>query len=274
VAQTSPTFRRRRLARRLRQMREQANMTLDAAAPRLDKTRSSLARVETGQSRADVHLIRSMMDLYDHYDPDLLDLARAANKPGWWTKYDIEDRGFIDMETEASISQELTLVYVPGLLQTEAYMRAVFSNGRMQWSEKRLRNEVAARMVRQRRLVDDEFPLAFAAIVDEAALRKKVGGAEAMRQQLRRLIECAELPTVSLQVLPDEIGAHIGMDGAYTILTFPEADEPEVMYVEYMTGALQIESPQELAEAKLVLQRLRSHALSPAESVSMIERLA
>ena len=254
-------------------MREQANLTLEAAAPRLDKTRSSLGRVETGKSRADVHLIRSMMDLYDHYDPDLLDLAREANRPGWWTKYNIEDRGFIDMETEAAVSQEFTLVYVPGLLQTEAYMRALFSTGRMRWTETTLRNEVAARLIRQHRLTDEEFPLTFTAIIDEAALRKKVGGAEVMQKQLRHLIECADLPSVSIQVLPDEAGAHIGMDGAYTILTFPDED-PEVLYVEYVTGGLQIESPEELAEAKLVFQQLRSHALSPADSVAMIERLA
>jgi hypothetical protein len=254
-------------------MREHAGMTLEEAAPRLDKTRSSLGRIETGKSRADVHLIRSMMDLYDHYDPDLLDLARAANRPGWWTKYNIDDRGYIGMETEASSVREVTLVNIPGLLQTEAYMRALFTAGRMRWPEHKLANEVAARLIRQRRLEDDEFPLTLSAIIDEAALRKMVGGAEVMAAQLRHLIGCAELPGVSIQVIPNAAGAHVAMDGAFTVLSFPEED-PELLYVEYVTGGLQVERPEELAEAKLVFEQLRSHALSPADSAAMIERLA
>lgn len=271
MAQTTPTFRRRRLARRLRQMREQANLTLEAAAVRLDKTRSSLGRIETGQSRADVHLIRSMMDLYDHYDPDLLDLAREANRPGWWTKYNIEDRGFIDMETEAAVVREVALVSVPGLLQTEAYMRALFAAGRL--PRARVDNEVTVRSFRQRRLVDEEFPLELTAIVDEAALRKKVGGAAVLRAQLRHLGTAADLPSVTIQVLPDDAGAHTGVDGAYTILSFPEND-PSLLYVSYVTGAVHIENPEEVHQAKLMFDQLRSEALSPKDSVALIERLA
>lgn len=271
MAQTSPTLRRRRLARRLRQMREHAGMTLEEAAPRLDKTRSSLGRIETGKSRADVHLIRSMMDLYDLYDPDLLDLARAANRPGWWTKYNIDDRGYIGMETEASSVREVTLVSIPGLLQTEGYMRALFSVGRL--PEARVENEVTVRSFRQQRLIDDEFPLEVIAILDEAALRKKVGGPEVMRAQLRHLIDCAKLPTVTIQVLPDANGAHTGIDGAYTILSFPEGD-PSLLYVAYVTGALHIEKPEELEQARLMFDQLRSEALSPRESVEFIGQLA
>jgi transcriptional regulator with XRE-family HTH domain len=266
-----PTFRRRRLARRLRQMREQAGLTLEEAARRLDKTRSSLGRIETGQSRADVHLIRSMMDFYDHYDPDLIDLVREANRPGWWTKYGIDDYGYISMETEASALQEFSLINVPGLLQTEAYMRALFVAHRLPAHQ--IENEVIARLMRQGRLEDEEFPLELVAILDEAALRKLVGGAEVMRAQLRHLVECAELPTVSVQVLPDAAGAHTGTTGAYTILSFPEGD-PALLHVPYVTGALHIEKPEELDQARLKFDQLRSEALSPSESVALIERLA
>lgn len=267
----TPTFRRRRLARRLRQMREQAGLTLEEAARRLDKTRSSLGRIETGQSRADVHLARSMMDFYDIYDPELLDLVREANRPGWWTKYGIDDRGFVSAETEASALLEFTLIHIPGLLQTEAYMRALFAAHRV--AAHQVENEVAARLHRQRRLQDEEFPLELTAIIDEAALRKLVGGAAAMRAQLRHLVECAELPSVAIQVLPDAAGAHTGTSGAYTILSFPDGD-PALLYVAHVTGALHIEKPEELDQARLMFDQLRSEALSPKDSVALIERLA
>ncbi|HEX6353583.1 helix-turn-helix domain-containing protein [Actinophytocola sp.] len=271
---TSPTFRRRRLARRLRQMREKAGLNIEDAARLLDKSRSSLARIETGQSRADVHLIRSMMDIYDHYDPDLLDLAREANRPGWWARYTVDDRGWISMETEASVELEFSVLNIPGLLQTEGYMRALFASGKVRRSRERLANDVAARLHRQRRLTEEEFPLRLVAIIDEAALRRKVGGVEVMRDQLGHLVMVSELSTVSVQVLPNEAGAHSGMDGAFIILTFPEDEDPSVLYVEYPTGSLQVERPEEVTEARLVFDRLRSEALSPSDSVAFIEKMA
>ncbi len=267
----TPTFRRRRLARRLRQMREQAGLTLEEAAQRLDKKRSSLGRIETGQSRADVHLARSMMDLYDIYDPELLDLVREANRPGWWTKYGIDDYGFVSMETDASMMLEFSVINIPGLLQTEAYMRALFAAHRL--PAHKIENEVAARLHRQRRLEDEEFPLELIAIIDEAALRKLVGGAATMRAQLYHLAKRAELPTVTVQVLPDAGGAHTGTTGAYTILRFPDGD-PALLHVAHVTGALQMEKPEELDQARLMFDQLRSEALSPRESVALVERLA
>jgi transcriptional regulator with XRE-family HTH domain len=252
-------------------MREQAGLNLEDAAQRLDKSRSSLGRIETGQSRADVHLVRSMMDLYDIYDPELLDLVREANRPGWWTKYGIDDRGYISTETEASTLRELAIINIPGLLQTEPYMRALFAAHRL--PAHKTENEVAARLHRQRRLRDEACPLELTAVIDEAALRKLVGGAAAMRAQLRHLVECAELSTVSIQVLPDAAGAHTGASGAFIILDFPDR-EAALLYVAHVTGALHIEKPEELAQARLVFDQLRSEALSPRESTALIERLA
>jgi hypothetical protein len=253
-------------------MREHAGLTLEEAAPRLDKTRSALGRIETGATKADVHLIRSMMDIYDHYDPDLVDLVREANRPGWWTKYNIDDRGYISMETEASTVLEFSLMNLPGLLQTEGYTRALFTSGKVQRSRERLANDVAARLHRQRRLTDEDSPLELVAIIDEAALRRRVGGVQVMQDQLGHLIMASELSTVTVQVLPNDAGAHSGMDGAFIILTFPE--DPSVLYVEYAIGSIQAEKSEEVAEARLVFDRLRSEALSPSDSVAFIERVA
>ncbi|SFB48783.1 Helix-turn-helix domain-containing protein [Amycolatopsis marina] len=271
---TSPVLRKRRLGRRLRQMRERARMSLEEASARLDTTRSSLSRIEKGESRADVHLVRSMMDLYDHYDADLLDLARAAKRKGWWHAYGIKDRGYIGMETEAVEVLTSQLVYVPGLLQTEDYMRAVFASGSVRRTPDELENQVHARLYRQERLRDEESPLGLTAIVDESALRRPLGGPTAMRAQLRHLVEAAQLPSVTLQVLPYTPKAHSGLEGAFTILRFADLEDPDLLYAEYPTGAIHVEKPDELRAVMLVLNQLRSEALTPEDSVAFIETVA
>jgi DNA-binding XRE family transcriptional regulator len=270
----SPTLHRRRLARRLRQMREKARMTLAEAAPKLDKTKSALGRIETGETGADIHLVRTMMDVYDQYDKHLPDLVRAAMQPGWWTPYGIRDRGFLGLETDADEEWELSLMYVPGLLQTEAYTRALLSAGRLKRTKKQLEGQIAARGIRQARLTDKEAPLTLTAIIDESALRKPMGSPEIMRDQLKHLIEAAELDTVTIQVLPDELGGHPGMDGAFIVLEFQDPEDPSLLYVEYPTGAIHVEKTEEVTDAKLLFGKLRALGLSPAESVDFIRRVA
>jgi transcriptional regulator with XRE-family HTH domain len=267
-----PPFLRRRLGRRLRTIREDANLTLDAAAARLDKTRSALARIETGQTKADVHFIRSAMDLYDFYDEDLLDQARAAAKPQWFRAYGIEDLGYVDVETYASAVDEFPGLNLPGLLQTEAYIRAMLERGRRRRTAEQLRNDIKVRLIRQKRLVSDENPLELTAIVDESALLRDVGGREVMRGQHRQLIEMAALPAVTLQVLPME--AHGSLDGGFIVLSFPDPEDADLLYVEYATGALHIEDEEEVRAARLVFDRLRTEALSPVDSVAMIEQIS
>ena len=267
-----PPLRRRRLGRRLRALRESAGLTLEEASKRLDKGRSSLHRIELGETRADVHLVRSMMDLYDRYEEGLLDEVRAALKPSWVTAYGVQDLGYVDAETEASVVREYCGLNLPGLLQTEAYIRAVFAQARRRRSLDQLRNDIMVRLIRQKRLVSEEDPLELIAVIDEAALRRKVGGPEVMRAQLGRLIDMAALPTVTLQVLPLDGGTHSAMDGGLALLDF-EPDEQPLLYHDYVTGALHIEKPAEVDEARLVFDSLCSEALSQAESVQLIERL-
>ncbi|MGH3620773.1 MAG: helix-turn-helix domain-containing protein [Sciscionella sp.] len=273
AGRTSPTFRRRRLARRLKQLRESAGLTLEQAAPRLDKTRSTLGRIEKGQTKADVHLVRSMMDLYDERDDALLDLAREAAQRGWWRAYGIEDLGYVDVETEASAVLEFSGLNIPGLLQTEAYARAQLRAGRRRTKEQ-FENQVQVRAIRKQRLTDDEHPLELTVIIDEAALTREVGGREVMGEQLRHLVQVSELARLSVQVLPFRSGTHDAMGGAFIVLEFPEPEDPDLLYVEYATGALHIEKAEEVRAATLVFDRLRSQALPPEDSVALIERLA
>jgi hypothetical protein len=128
-------------------------------------------------------------------------------------------------------------------------------------------------MVRQSRL-SAENPLELAAIVDEVVLRRPVGGAEAMRAQLRHLVELAALPNVTFQVLPLSAGAHIGMSDAFTVLSFPHSEDADVAYGEYPVGAVHVEKEADVDGCRLVFDQLRSHALSPAESAALVERMA
>jgi uncharacterized protein DUF5753/helix-turn-helix protein len=254
-------------------MRESAGLNLDQAAERLDKKRSALHRIETGVTKADVHFVRSAMDLYDHYDPDLLDQTREAAKPLWFRAYGISDMGYVDVETFSVAVREFAGLNIPGLLQTEDYIRAMQLRGCHRRSAEQIANDVRVRLIRQQRLVDSENPLDLVAIVDEAALRRKVGGAEVMSAQLRHLKQVAKLSTVNLQVLPLSAGAHSSMNGAFIVLSFPEPRDPELLYVEYPTGSLHIEDEREVKEARLRFESLRSEALSPADSLLLIERI-
>lgn len=267
-----PSYRRRRLGRRLRAMREATGMTIEQAAKKLDKARTSLVRIELGEYQADVHLIRSMMDLYDQFEDDLLDDAREALKPPWFKKYGIQDMGYVEVESEAARINEYACQVVPGLLQTEAYIRAVIES-RPHRTPAQVQNEVDVREIRKDRLTNKENPLELVTIIDEAALRREIGGPELMSNQLRYLSEAAALRTVTLQVLPFRTGAHSALNGAFTLLDFPDPAEQSVLYQGYVSGALHIENKEEVRAARLVFDALRSEALSPDDSVTLIERL-
>jgi hypothetical protein len=163
---------------------------------------------------------------------------------------------------------------LPGLLHTEAYIRAVFECAHRRRSPRQINNDVKVRLIRKQRLTSEDNPLELFTLVDEGALLREFGGPEVMRAQLLHLVEMSALPTVTLQVLPLRGTSSVAMSGAFTLLAFPDPDEPDLLYHEYLTGALHIEDEDEVVEAKLVFDTLRGEALSPADSVTLIERLA
>ncbi|MFD9896003.1 DUF5753 domain-containing protein [Amycolatopsis sp. NPDC059027] len=263
---------KQRLGRRLRRLRLHARMSLDEAAVLLDTPRSSLQRMETGVTYANVHFVRSAMDVCDCRDDELIDLARRAKQRGWWQDYGLKGLGYTALETEAAEARNWEVMYVPGLLQIESYMRALFRGGHPR-SEESIRNDVTVRLRRQERLADMERPLRLTAIVDEAVLRRPVGGVDVMRAQLDYLREIVELPTVGLQVVPYDRGEHQGMRGAFTILRFEHDEDPDMLYMGKVVGSSQTENAEEVKEATLVFDRLRSVALSSEETIAFIGRL-
>ncbi|MDQ2708527.1 MAG: helix-turn-helix domain-containing protein [Actinomycetota bacterium] len=270
--------RRRILARRLRLLREQAGLTLEEAAPKLDWSAASLSRIETAQQGVDVHGVRSMLDLYDVGGDrwtDLIELTRQARQRGWWQAYGLGQPPFyVGYETEASLVYEFTVGYVPGLLQTADYARALFTAVPMRRTEEQLANEVTVRMIRQHRLTSTDHPLRLVAVVDETVLHRPVGGSEVLGAQLRHLAEAAILDTVTLQVLPTAVGAHAALASGFTILNFGDLGEPDIAYVEHSLGALILDKEHDVTRARLAFDRVRADALDPAESLAMVRRLA
>jgi transcriptional regulator with XRE-family HTH domain len=269
--------RRRQLARTLRELRVHAGLTIEAAAPLLDFSASKLSRIENAHQGVDVHIVRSMLDLFDVRGDqwgEILELTREASVKGWWRAYGLDDKGYLPLESEASAVRDYTVTYVPGLLQTEEYARAMFEASLQRRSAEILERDVRVRMIRQKRLISPSDPIKLLVVIDEPVLYRPVGGPLVMNAQLQHLVAAAALDSVELQVLPSGIGAHPAMGGAFTVLSFDGLGEPDVGYVEHPMGSVHVEKEEDVTRARLVFDHLRSVALSSAESVALIERVA
>ncbi|MGH3585376.1 MAG: helix-turn-helix domain-containing protein [Pseudonocardia sp.] len=270
-------IRRRVLARQLRLMREEAGLTLEQAAPKLDFSVSKLCRIENAQIVIDVHWVKSMLDVYDVGGDrwaELTELAREAAQPGWWRTYGLGNNSYLAFETEAVRVQNFFVSCIPGLLQTADYTRALMQAVPVSRTAEQLKNEVAARMHRQQRFTSAEHPLKLITVIDEWGLRRQVGGAEVMREQLDHVARMAELEQVTVHVLPAAVGAHAAVVSGFSILHFGELGEPDTAYVEHALGALTLDKASDVARARLTFERLLSDALDPAESLTFLRRLA
>jgi transcriptional regulator with XRE-family HTH domain len=276
LARLVGTVPRRRLGRELEKLRDHAGYTLEEAAALLETSISRLSRIENANQAPDVQWVRAMLDLYHCSDrwEELLALTRLAREPGWWRRYGLDDRGYVPLEAGACLVREFSMTTVPGLLQTADYARAVLRSGVVELSEQRRERDVEVRQVRQKRLYSERDPLRLATVIDESALRRAIGGPVVLREQLDHLLIMCELDTVSLQVLPAEVQGHPGLDGSFTVLSFPEPDEPDLAYVEYLMGSAHIERAEDVARCRVTFDRLRAAALNPTESAALIERLA
>jgi transcriptional regulator with XRE-family HTH domain len=275
-----PTVRRRRLGIELRRLREAAGLTGEDVAGRLEWSATKVSRIETGRVRAHPGDVRDLLDLYGVADEEIRDgliaIAREARKKGWWHSYgDVLPRWFevyVGLEAAAQALWNYQGQLVHGLLQTEDYARAAFQATGFFTTPEEIERGVQLRVARQA-LLDRDGPLTLWAILDEAVIRRPVGGREVMRRQLAKLAEAADSSSVTLQVLPTSAGAHAAMDFPFTILRFP-AGEPDVVYLESLTSALYLERAEDLARYTLVFDHLRAAALSPTESVPLIAAVA
>jgi len=273
----SPTVRRRRLGYELRRLREKAGLTIDDVAGQMDCSASKISRIETGHSGVTPRDVRKLLDIYEVVGPEgdeLVQIARDARQKGWWHPYSrVLTSAFVGLEAEASAIQAYEQQVVPGLLQTAEYARAMMRAARPDIDDDEVERRVHVRMRRQS-LLGKEHPVDLWAVLDEAVLSRPVGGDAVMRAQLAALVEAADCPNVTLQVLPFDVGAHAGMDGTFTILSFPNPADPPVVFAENATGGLFIEKSEELRKYEAIFEHIRATALPPEESVSFISELA
>jgi transcriptional regulator with XRE-family HTH domain len=272
----SPTVRRRRLGAELRRYRESAGLTIDAVAERLDCSASKVSRLETGQTGASPRDVRDMLLLYQVAQPELeelMEVARETRQRGWWRPYgSVLTGAYVSFEAAAQSIRAYEAQCVPGLLQTEGYARALMGAARLELTPAEFDKRVYVRMQRQA-LLSQADPVELWCVLDEAALLRRVGGAEVMRAQWERLIEDAARPNVVLQVLPLDAGAHPGMDGSFVLLRFPDEVDADTVYVAFATGGVFQDKADELSRYSAIFALLAEQALTPDASVALIAKL-
>ncbi|HEY8201522.1 MAG TPA: helix-turn-helix transcriptional regulator [Actinomycetota bacterium] len=268
------------LGAQLRQLREAKGLTRAAAGYTIRASESKMSRLELGRVSFKERDISDLLMLYGVEDPDhrdeLLSLAKQANQPGWWHRYsDILPSWFdayVGLEETATLIRTYEGHVVPGLLQTEDYARAVMLAGLRGEPDEETKRWLKLRMDRQGLLTRSDPPRLWA-VVDEAALRRPVGGPEVMRTQLEHLIAATKLPNVTLQVAPFRAGAHAALGLPFVILRFADPELPDMVYLEQFTSGLWIDKREEVDSYAQVMDRLVVQADDPDDTEESIGRI-
>ncbi|GLW07435.1 transcriptional regulator [Microtetraspora sp. NBRC 13810] len=255
-------------------MREDSGLTPEAAAAQLGWNRSKISRIETGRTRASTADVAAVCDLYGvdtSVRAALIELAKEARRRGWWTAYaDVFTGSYVGLEDEASVIRQWEVQLVPGLLQTENYARAVISAGRPDPQDPDdIHKRVTGRMARRALLSRPDAPQ-LCAVLDEGVVHRPIGGRDLMREQLEALLITMRRPNVTVRILPFSVGAHAGLEGTFTILSFAEDVDPDVAYVEGTAGDVYVEGSEQVERYKVAFERICDAALSPEESHGLI----
>ncbi|MFE2070958.1 helix-turn-helix domain-containing protein [Streptomyces sp. NPDC059467] len=278
--QNGPAVRRRKLGAELRMLRTGAGLTSGEAARLVGWHQSKVSRIETGASGVKPADVRLLLDAYGVIEGQLRELLLVlagsedtAGRHHWWHAYrgvlPPTYRDFISLESQASAMRTLETSVVPGLLQTPEYARAVTRVAADGLDDEALDALVEVRLARQD-VLRNEPPLELSAVLDEAVLRREVGGPGVMARQLERLVEAAQLPQVRLQVLPFAAGAHVGITGPFVIFSFPSTSDLDVVVLDQLTSSLYLERKEDLQAYAEAFNTLQIHALSPEDSLDYI----
>jgi transcriptional regulator with XRE-family HTH domain len=265
------------LGSELHRLRESAGLTPDQAGYEIRASRSKISRMENGRVGFKERDVADLLTLYGVTDEQqraaTLSLARQANTPGWWSKYTdvLADwfEAYLGLEAAASVIRTFDLQFVHGLFQTEDYARAVTRLGHDAASAEEIDHRVNLRLKRQDLLTDPEAPQVWS-VIDEAALRRPVGSGEVMRAQLNHLCEVAELPGVTIQIVPFARGGHSAASGSFTILRFAEHELPDIVYIEQLTSALYLDKREDVDHYMEVMDHLSTQALTPDETTDFL----
>jgi transcriptional regulator with XRE-family HTH domain len=267
------------LGGQLRRLREAAGITPEQAGYEIRASRSKISRLENGRVKLKSRDVTDLLTLYGVTDEDtrskFLALVRQSNTEDWWRKYsDILPDWFetyVGLEAAAATIRSFEVQFVHGLFQTEDYARAV-SRLRKTASDDEIERRVALRLKRQELLSRPNPPYIWS-VMDEAVLRRAVGGPAVMRAQFKHLIEVAEFPHVTLQVVPFARGVHSGESGSFTVLRFEERYLPDVVYIEQLTGATYLDQRSDVEHYLAVVDELSTVALTPAGTTHFIEQV-
>ena len=276
MADLSPTIRQRELGMRLREFRTAKGLTVEDVAHELLCSPTKVSRAETGARRATLRDVRDLCRIYgvdSETSAELMELAREARQPGWWTKYDdLKIATYIGMEQAATAITTFGMYYVPALLQTEDYARAIIKGIAPKIEEDILGQRVEARMMRQKLLFQPKPPK-YRVLVDEAVLHRQVGGPAVMKAQLDKILSLIREERAAAQVLPYEVGAYGAVDSNFVYLEFADTKLPDLVFVEGLVSQLYLERPDELARYREALEYLRDEALNPRDSARRIEEI-
>jgi transcriptional regulator with XRE-family HTH domain len=277
-----PTVRLRRLGMELRALREAAGLNSQQAAEELGCSQSKISRLETGKSPVSVRDVRDLLGLYgvtdDQQRDRLLSMARESRQRGWWAEFGSSLPSGFDtyagMEAAAASVRAYQAQLVHGLLQTEDYARALLRALRPEDSRESVEKLVQFRLARQAQLTRAESPLRLWVIFEEEVLRRPVGGLAVMQAQLQHILETAEEPTITIQVLPTARGAHAGLDGSFSLFEFPEPGDLDVAYVGGQAGTVFVEKIEDVRRFATRFDHLRAAALDIGDSAELITRIA
>jgi transcriptional regulator with XRE-family HTH domain len=277
---TSPVVQRRRLRTELRRARLDAGLTQEQVATARDWSLSKLIRIENGSVGISLNDLKAILGHYKITDEErteeLIALSRGARERSWWSTYrDVPPRliQLIEYESASFIIRNFQPMLIPGLLQTEEYAAAMIRNLDSQVTQQDLKTGIEMRMKRQQVLQQPEMPLMFF-IMDEAVVRRLVGGKEAMRRQIKRLLDESDKPTVTIEVVPFSAGAHPGMQGPFMLFEFPDAADDDALYLEGPNDIrLNRDDAEEISRFRERFEVLRGLSLGPQGSIDLLRGL-
>ncbi|WP_127506547.1 helix-turn-helix domain-containing protein [Actinoplanes solisilvae] len=272
------TVRRLQLGGRLRELRLKAGVSREAAGYRIRASESKISRMELGRVGFKARDVSDLLVLYGVDDPEehdrLLELTKAANSPSWWHTYgDVLESWFhsyLDLEQAAELIRTYEIQFVPGLLQTEAYASAVIRLSHNDPDRHEIERLAKLRMTRKELLTRPDSPT-FWAVLDEAVLRRLIGGRDVLREQIVALLDACENPNIRLQVIPFDSGGHAAAGGAFSILRFPHEELDDVVYIEHLTSALYLDKPDEVDAYAAAFGRLIIEAAPPARTPDILK---
>ena len=280
LAKGGPTVLRILLGSQLRRLRQERGISREEAGYAIRASHAKISRIELGKVGFKERDVADLLTLYGVTDPaeraPLLELARQANRPGWWHKYsDLLPSWFevyVGLEEAASIIRTYEIQFIPGLLQSRDYARAVISIGHPRASKEEIDRRIELRERRQQRLLGPDAPTLWD-VVDEAAVRRPFGGRKVMRGQIKHLLEMTERPNIRLQVLPFARGGHAAAGGPFTFLRFSEPALPDVVYIEQLTSALYLDKREDTDAYMEVMDRVSVQANTVAASKQFLKDL-